>query len=81
MKRTVHATSCCELLEALLRERIAIDRDQGALGAEPLGDQLRVAAAAEGAVDRGLPGAWIEQVDQLAREHRDVNGSHVKQHG
>jgi len=30
------------------------------------------AAAADRAVDRYLPGAWVEQIDQLARQHRDV---------
>ena len=71
-----------QLLEALARVGVAVDRDQRALGTEALGDQLRVAAAAERAVDRSLPGARVEQVDQLAGEHRDVRtGGHVKSKG
>ena len=67
-----------QLLEALGRVGVAVDRDQRAFGAEALGDQLRVAAAAERAVDRGLARARVEQVDQLAGEHRDVGaGGHV----
>src|SRR6185437_7688463 len=43
-----------EAVEALLRGRVAVDPDQGPFRAEALGDQPRVAAGAEGAVDRGL---------------------------
>jgi hypothetical protein len=38
-------------------------------------------AAAERAVDRGLPGLRVERLDQLAGEHRNVRGGHVKQDG
>ena len=58
-----------ELAPALLGGRIAVDGDQLALGADALGDQAGVAAAAEGAVDEGLPRAGVEDVDQLGGEN------------
>ena len=45
------------------------------------GDQARVAAVAEGAVDRGLARRRIEQVDQLAGQDRYVRACHVKKDG
>ena len=39
------------------------------------------AAAAERAVDRGLARPRVENVDELAGQHRDVRGGHVKQDG
>ena len=50
------------------------------VGADALGDQPRVAAAAEGAVDGDLARSGIQEVDELPGEHRDVDG-HVKQDG
>ena len=70
-----------QLHEALLGERVAVDRDKRAVGAEALGDHARVPAAAESAVDRGLAGLGVEQLEQLVGEHRDVDGGHVKQDG
>ena len=49
--------------------------------AEPLGDEPRVAAAADRAVDGDLAGARVEGLDQLAGEDRDVRARHVKQDG
>ena len=46
--------------------------------ADAVGDQARVTAAAERAVDRDLPGLRIDQIDQLAGEDRDVRLGHVK---
>ena len=67
--------------ERLLGERVAIDPDQRPGGADPLGDQPRVAAGAEGAVDRDLPGLRVERLDQLPGEDGDVRAWHVKQDG
>ena len=61
-----------ELGEPLLGDRIAVDRDQRPGGPDPVGDQPRVTAAAERAVHGHLAGLRIEQLDQLAGEHRDV---------
>ena len=67
-----------QLGKALLGDRIAIDPDQRPGRTEPLRDQARVPATADGAVDRGLARPRIEQLDQLAGEHRDVGSGHVK---
>ena len=67
-----------ELGEALLGERVTVDADQRAGRPDPLGDQARVTAAAERAIDRDLAGLRIEQVDQLAGEDRDMGAGHVK---
>ena len=66
-----------ELVEARGGGRIAVDADQLALGPEPVGDQARVPAAAERAVDDRLTGARIEQIDQLGGKDWDVIGGHV----
>ena len=66
-----------ELAPALLGGRVAVHGDQLSLGAEPLGDQARVAAAPEGAVDEGLPGLRVEDVDQLGGEDGLVFGGHI----
>jgi hypothetical protein len=66
-----------ELPPALLRGRVAVDRDQLAIRTETLGDQARVAAAAEGAVDEGLARPRVEHVDQLLGEDRFVFGGHI----
>ena len=50
-------------------------------GAEPVGDEPRVAAGAERAVDRDLARLRVERLDQLAGEDRDVRAGHVKQDG
>ena len=70
-----------QLREPLLGDRVAVDPDQRPRAAEPVGDQPRVAPAADGAVDRDLAGLRIEQLDQLAGEHGDVRCGHVKQCG
>ena len=44
-----------ELRESRLRRRVAVDADQRSGGPEPLGDQPRVPARPEGAVDSHLP--------------------------
>ena len=61
-----------ERREALLGERVAVDRDERPGGAEPLGEQPGVPAVAERAVDRRLPGLRVEQLEQLAGEHGRV---------
>ena len=50
-----------ELGEALLGDRVAVDRDQRAGRADAVGDEARVAAAAERAVDRDLAGLRVER--------------------
>ena len=51
------------------------------VGAEAVGDQARVAARAERAVDGDLARLRVERLDQLAGEDRDVGLGHVKQDG
>ena len=46
--------------------------------AEALGEQARVPAVAEGAVDRRLAGLRVEQLEQLAREHRRVRAASAR---
>ena len=48
------------------------------VGTDPLGDEPRVAAGAEGAVDRDLARARARQIDQLTGEHGYVRARHVK---
>ena len=67
-----------QLSEPLLGDRVPVDPDQRSRRAEPVGDQPRVAPAADRAVDRDLARLWIEQLDQLAGKHGDVRGGHVK---
>ena len=50
-------------------------------GAEPVGDQARVAGGAERAVDGDLARLRVERLDQLPGEDRDVRAGHVKQDG
>jgi 16S rRNA (cytosine1402-N4)-methyltransferase len=68
-----------ELVEALARGRVAVDGDQRARGAEALGDQPGVPAGAERAVHGDLARLWVEQLDQLAGEHRDVGLGHLQE--
>ena len=68
-----------ELGEALGGDRVAVDRDERAGGADPLAEQARVAARAERAVDDDLTGLRVEQLDRLAGQHRHVRNGHVKQ--
>ena len=70
-----------ELGERLLGERVAVDRDQRPGGADAVGDEARVAGAAERAVDRDLAGLRVERLDQLPGEDGDVRAGHVKQDG
>ena len=60
---------------------VAVDRDQRARRPEPLGDEARVAGAAERAVDGDLAGARVQRLDQLTGEDRDVRLGHVKKCG
>ena len=66
MKRVWHGDLGGQLGEALLGDRVAVDPDQRPAGADPLGDQARVAAAADRAVDRGLARA-AGRADRSAR--------------
>ncbi len=61
-----------ELREALLGERVAVDRDQRARRPESLGHEPRVPAVAERAVDRRLARLGVEQLEQLVGQHRHV---------
>ena len=81
MKRVRHATSAASSANALLGERVAVDADQQAGRAEAVGDQARVAAGAERAVDGDLARLRVERLDQLAGQDRDVRARHVKQDG
>ena len=72
MKRVAHGDLGGQLGEVLLGDRVAVDRDQRARGADPLGDQARVAAGAEGAVDRDLARLRVQRLDQLPGEDGDV---------
>ena len=63
--------------EALLVVRVAGDADQLTAGADAVGDQARVPAGTERAVDDDLAGLGVERLDQLARQHRNVNALHV----
>ena len=78
MKRVSHATSCGEVGEALLGDRVAVERDQRPGGAEALGEQARVAAAAERAVDDDVARARVRELEDLVRQDGDVLGGHVK---
>jgi hypothetical protein len=75
MKRDV------QLGEALGGDRVAVDRDERARGADPAAEQPRVTARAERAVHDRLAGLRIEQLDRLAGEHRHVRNGHLKQCG
>ena len=79
MKRVAQRQLRRELGEALGGDRVAVDRDQRAGRADPLAEQARVAARAERAVDDGLTGLRVEQLDRLAGQHRHVRNGHVKQ--
>jgi len=68
-------------IEALERGRVAVDRDELALGPQALGDEPGVAAAAERAVDGDATRARVERRHELAGEHGDVDDVHVNQHG
>ena len=81
MKRVSHGTSAASSANALLGQRVAVDRDQRPGRAEPVGDQPRVTGGAERAVDRDLTRPGVERLDQLARQDRDVGAGHVKQDG
>ena len=70
-----------ELGERLLGERVAVDRDQRAGGAEPVRDQPRVAGGAERAVDGDLARLRVQRLDELPGEDGDVRAGHVKQDG
>ena len=49
--------------------------------AEALGHQARVTAGAEGAVDRDLARARVEELQQLGGQDGDVVEGHLTQHG
>ena len=63
-----------ERVKALFCQRIAVDRHERAGSPQALGQQSGMAAIAEGAVDRDLAGPWIEQLEQLVREHGHMAG-------
>ncbi len=67
----------CELTEALFGQRVAIDRDQRPSRPETLGDEPRVAAVAEGAVDDDVAGGRREQLEQLVRQHGDMRPGNI----
>ena len=67
--------------ERLLGERVAVDADEQAGGAEAVRDEAAVAARADGAVDGDLPRVRVERLDQLPGEDGDVGAWHVKQDG
>ena len=48
---------------------------------DAVGDQARVAAAAEGAVHHDVARAGVSSVDQLAGQHRHMRAGHVKKDG
>ena len=81
MKRVSHGSSaassakCCS---ATGSRSIAISVPPGP---EPVGDQPRVAAGAERAVDRRLTALRVEELDQLAGEDGDVTAVIVNQDG
>ena len=81
MKRVSHATSAASSANARLGGRVAVDRDQRPGRAEALGDQPRVTAAAERAVDGDLARLRVQRLDQLAGEDRNVRLGHVKKCG
>ena len=61
--------------ESLLGDGVAVDRHERPGGAELLGDQPRVPAVAERAVDHRLSGLDPEELEQLAREHGRVRAA------
>ena len=81
MKRVWHGTSAASSANAFSASGIAVDRDQRARGAEPVGDQPGVAGGAERAIDRDLARMGVERFDELARQNRDVRAWHVKKDG
>ena len=70
-----------QLGERLLRERVAVDRDQRAGRADPVRDEAGVAGRAEGAVDGDLARLGVQRLDELPGEDGDVRAGHVKQDG
>ncbi len=81
MKRVAHGTSAASSAKARSASRIAVDRDQRAGRAEPVGDEACVPGGAERAVDRDLAGLGVERFDELTRQDRNVCAWHVKQDG
>ena len=63
MKRVRQGDLGGELGEGLLGERVAVDGDEQPGGAEALGDQPRVTARAERAVDGDLARLGVERLD------------------
>src|SRR5581483_1352643 len=61
-----------QTLEERGDRRVAIDRDQLPLAAEPPGEELGVAPGAERAVDDGLAGPRLEGREHLVGEDGDV---------
>ena len=80
-KRVAHETSAASSAKASSASgsrSIAISVPGGP---DPVGDEARVAAAAQRAVDRDLARLRVQRLDQLAGEDRDVRAWHVKQDG
>ena len=61
-----------EPLEVRRDRRVAVDRDQLAVAAQPADEQLGMAARAECAVDQGLARLWVERREHLVGENRNV---------
>ena len=61
-----------EAVEVDAGVRVAVDRDQLPLAAEVGGEQARMAAGAERAVDDGLARAHVEELAHLLREDGNV---------
>ena len=81
MKRVSQGTSAASSANAFSASGSRSIAISVPVGAEAVGDQPRVAGGAERAVDRDLPAAGVERLDELARQDRDVRAWHVKQDG
>ena len=66
-----------DVAEELGDARVAVDRDQAALGAERGGDGLGVTAGAEGAVDGRLTPGRPQQLEQFVEKDRGVGEGHL----
>ncbi len=77
MKRVEQGTSAAKASIAGQGAGVAVDADQRPGRPQRLGEPAGVAAAAEGAVDRGLAGLGRQQLDQLGGEDGFVLGGHI----
>ena len=81
MKRVSQGTSAASSAKRSSAIGSRSMRDQRPRRAQAVGDEARVAAAAERAVDGDLARLRVQRFDQLAGEHRDVGLGHVKKDG